>query len=75
MSGEDTGHEIYQEMWNLETLYAGEEVLIEYAVEIPRELLSLWDDVALQWAREVSKNPVVAYSAEREHRFWTNVNT
>ena len=32
---------------------------IEYAVEIPRELLSLWDDVALQWAREVSKNPVI----------------
>ena len=33
---------------------------IEYAVEIPRELLSLWDDVALQWAREVSENSTVA---------------
>ena len=32
---------------------------IEYAVEIPQELLSLWDDVALQWAREVSEHPDV----------------
>ena len=38
---------------------------IEYAVEIPRELLSLWDDVALQWAREVSKNPVVEEKVAR----------
>jgi hypothetical protein len=38
---------------------------IEYAVEIPRELLSLWDDVALQWAREVSKNPVVVEKVAR----------
>ncbi len=38
---------------------------IEYTVEIPRELLSLWDDVALQWAREVSKNPVVVEKVAR----------
>jgi hypothetical protein len=38
---------------------------IEYAVEIPRELLSLWDDVALQWAREVSQNPVVVEKVAR----------
>jgi len=38
---------------------------IEYAVEIPRELLSLWDDVALRWAREVSKNPVVVEKVAR----------
>ena len=38
---------------------------IEYAVEIPRELLSLWDDVSLQWAREVSKNPVVVEKVAR----------
>ena len=38
---------------------------IEYAVEIPRELLSLWDDAALQWAKEVSKNPVVVEKVAR----------
>jgi len=32
---------------------------IEYAVEVPQELLNLWDDVALQWAREVSEHPAV----------------
>ncbi len=29
------------------------------AVELPQELLSLWDDVALQWALEVLEHPVV----------------
>lgn len=32
---------------------------IEYALEIPQELLDLWDDDALQWAREVSEHPLV----------------
>ncbi len=32
---------------------------IEYAVELTQELLSLWNDVALQWAREVLEHPVV----------------
>ena len=26
---------------------------IEYALEVPQELLNLWDDDALQWARDV----------------------
>ena len=29
------------------------------AVDVPQELLNLWDDVALQWAREVSEHPAV----------------
>jgi hypothetical protein len=32
---------------------------IEYAVEVPQALLNLWDEVALQWAREVSEHPAV----------------
>ena len=38
---------------------------IEYAVEVPRELLNLWDDAALQWAREVSEHPVVVEKVAR----------
>jgi hypothetical protein len=38
---------------------------IEYALEIPQELLSLWDEVALQWAREVSKHPAVVEKVAR----------
>ena len=38
---------------------------MEYAVEIPHELLSLWDDVALQWAREVSEHPTVVAKVAR----------
>ncbi len=38
---------------------------IEYAVEIPRELVSLWDDVSLQWARELSEHPVVVERVAR----------
>ncbi len=38
---------------------------IEYAVAVPQELLSLWDEVALQWAREVSEHPAVAQKVER----------
>ncbi len=38
---------------------------MEYAVEVPRELLSLWDDVALQWAREVSEHPAVVDKVAR----------
>ena len=38
---------------------------LEYAVEVPRELLSLWDDVALQWAREVSEHPAVVDKVAR----------
>ena len=41
---------------------------IEYAVEVPQELLNLWDDVALQWAREVSEHPAVV---ERVARYVT----
>jgi hypothetical protein len=26
---------------------------------VPQELLNLWDDVALQWARDVSEHPAV----------------
>ena len=38
---------------------------IEYAVEVPPELVSLWDDVALQWAREVSEHPAVLEKVAR----------
>ena len=38
---------------------------IEYAVEVPQELLSLWGDVALRWAREVSEHPVVVEKVAR----------
>jgi tetratricopeptide (TPR) repeat protein len=38
---------------------------IEYAVEVPQELLNLWDDVALQWAREVSDHPAVVEKVAR----------
>ena len=38
---------------------------IEYAVEVPKELLNLWDDVALQWAREVSEHPAVVEKVAR----------
>jgi tetratricopeptide (TPR) repeat protein len=38
---------------------------IEYAVEVPQELLNLWDDVALQWAREVSEHPAVVEKVAR----------
>ena len=38
---------------------------IEYAFEIPQELLSLWDEVALQWAREVSEHPAVVEKVAR----------
>jgi len=38
---------------------------LEYAVEVPQELLNLWDDVALQWAREISEHPPVAAKVAR----------
>jgi hypothetical protein len=38
---------------------------IEYAVEVPQELLSLWDDVALRWAQEVTEHPVVVEKVAR----------
>ena len=38
---------------------------IEYAVEVPQELLNLWDDIALQWAREVSEHPAVVEKVAR----------
>jgi tetratricopeptide (TPR) repeat protein len=38
---------------------------IEYVLEIPQELLSLWDEAALQWAREVSEHPVVVEKVAR----------
>lgn len=38
---------------------------IEYAVAVPQELQSLWDDVAIQWAREVSEHPAVVERVAR----------
>ncbi len=38
---------------------------IEYAVEVPQELLNLWYDVALQWAREVLEHPAVVEKVAR----------
>ena len=38
---------------------------IDYAVEVPQELLGLWDDVALQWAQEVSEHPTIVDKVAR----------
>jgi len=38
---------------------------IEYAVEEPKEFLNLRDDVALQWAREVSERSDMVEKVER----------
>jgi len=38
---------------------------IEYAFEIPRSLLDLWDDVALDWAREVAEHQDVVKNVAR----------
>ncbi len=38
---------------------------IEYAFELPQELLDLWDDVALRWARDVSEHPAVVEKVAR----------
>jgi len=38
---------------------------IEYAVEIPHELPSLWDDAVLHWAEEVSGHPAVVDKVAR----------
>ena len=38
---------------------------MEYAMEIPPELLGLWDDVAREWAHDVSDNPAVLDKVER----------
>ena len=38
---------------------------IEYAFELPQELLDLWDGVALQWARDVSEHPAVVEKVAR----------
>jgi len=32
---------------------------------VPKELLNLWDDVALQWAREVPEHPAVVEKVAR----------
>jgi hypothetical protein len=37
----------------------------EYAAEIPQALLNLWDDVALQWARDISEHPPVTAKVAR----------
>ena len=37
----------------------------EYAAEVPQALLNLWDDVALQWARDVSEHPTVTAKVAR----------
>ena len=38
---------------------------IEYALEVPQDLLNLWDDDALQWAREISEHPVIVEKVAR----------
>ncbi len=38
---------------------------LEYAAAVPQELLSLWDEVALQWAREISEYPTVTQKVAR----------
>ena len=38
---------------------------LEYAAAVPQELLSLWDEVALKWAREISEHPAVAQKVAR----------
>jgi tetratricopeptide (TPR) repeat protein len=38
---------------------------LEYADAVPNELLSLWDDAALQWAQEVSRHPAVVERVAR----------
>ncbi len=45
--------------------HASNQEWIEYAFEVPQELLDLWDDVALQWARGVSEHPVVVAKVAR----------
>ena len=37
----------------------------EYAAEVPQALLNLWDDVALQWARDISEHPTVTAKVAR----------
>ena len=38
---------------------------IDYALNIPSELLELWDDEARQWAREISEHPEVVKNVAR----------
>ncbi len=38
---------------------------IEHAVEVPQALVNLWDNAALNWAREVSDHPVVRKNVAR----------
>jgi tetratricopeptide (TPR) repeat protein len=38
---------------------------VEYAVDVPEELLNLWDDVAKQWAQEVMGHPAVMEKVTR----------
>ena len=38
---------------------------IEYAYDVPQALLDLWDDVALQWARDVLEHPTVVEKVAR----------
>jgi hypothetical protein len=37
----------------------------EYAADVPPALLNLWDDVALQWARDISEHPTVTAKIAR----------
>lgn len=39
--------------------------LVDYAVDVPGELLNLWDDVAMQWAQEVMGHPAVVEKVTR----------
>ena len=38
---------------------------IEYALDIPQELIDLWDDPARRWAQEVTEHPEVAEKVNR----------
>jgi hypothetical protein len=38
----------------------------ESATEVPQALLHVWDDVALQWAREISEHPTVTATVARD---------
>lgn len=48
---------------------------IEYAFDIPQELLDLWDDQALRWAQEVSEHPEVVERVTRYIEIRRELNT
>ena len=48
---------------------------IEYAHDIPQELIDLWDDQALSWAQEVSEHPEVVEKVMRYIEIQRELNT